>query len=188
MKVYLAGPDVFLLDARAIGERQKAICAKYGIAGHFPLDAALDIVGFAPVDAARAIFLANIAAIDSADALIANMTPFRGPGMDGGSAFEMGYASAKGLPIFAYTSDPRTYLGRARAAGLVTRVDEQGKSRDAAGLEVEDFGLIDNLMLACATSDIAKPMIWRGGAANPGLDASLAMFESAVQAAARAFR
>lgn len=187
MKVYLAGPEVFLADAAEIGARQKAICRKYGITAHFPLDAGIDLAGLNPQDAARAIFLANLDAIDAADAVIANMTPFRGPGIDGGTAFEMGYAHAKEIPIYAYTNDPRTYLGRARALGLVARVDA-GKSRDVSGLEIEDFGLIDNLMVGCAASGIAKPIFWRAAQAAEAIDTGLTMFEAAVQEAARAFR
>lgn len=188
MKVYLAGPDVFLPDADEIGERQKAICRKYGIAGHFPLDAGLDLSGLMPQQAARAIFLANIEAIDAADAVIANMTPIRGPGMDGGTAFEMGYAHAKEIPIFAYTNDPRTYLGRARALGLVAQVENGGKSRDSFGLEIEDLGLIDNLMMACAATTISKPIFWRAMQGAQAPDPGLSMFEAAVQEAANAFR
>jgi nucleoside 2-deoxyribosyltransferase len=188
MKVYLAGPEVFLPNAVEIGERQKALCRKYGIAGHFPLDAAINLSELAPQDAARKIFRANVEAIAAADAMIANMAPFRGPGMDGGTAFEMGYAHARGVPIHAYTNDPRTYLGRARALGLVARVDELGRSRDRGDLEIEDFGLVDNLMMACAASGLAKPMVWRAQQSGPGFDAGLAMFESAVQELARAFR
>jgi nucleoside 2-deoxyribosyltransferase len=185
MKVYLAGPEIFLPEAAEIGARQKAICRKYGIAAHFPLDSSVDIAGLAPQDAARAIFLANLEAIDAADAVIANMMPFRGPGMDGGTAFEMGYAHAKAIPIYAYTNDPRTYLGRSRALGLVARVDSGGKSRDVHGLEIEDFGLVDNLMMGCAVGGPAKPIFWHGA---QGLDTGLTMFEAAVQAAAHAFR
>ena len=187
MKVYLAGPEVLLPNAVQIGERQKAICRKYGIAGHFPLDAVLDLSDLPPLEAARAIFRANVAAIDAADAVIANMAPFRGPGMDAGTAFEMGYAHAKGIPVFAYTSDPRTYLGRVRALGLVARMDAEGRSRDRGDLEIEDFGLVDNLMMACVAQNLAKPMIWRASQNPQGLETNLAMFETAVQDAARAF-
>jgi nucleoside 2-deoxyribosyltransferase len=187
MKVYLAGPEVFLPDAVEIGARQKAICQKYGIAAHFPLDMGLDLSALTPQEAARVIFEANVAAIDAADAIIANMTPFRGPGMDGGTAFEMGYAHAKQIPIYAYTNDPRTYLGRARALGLVARV-EAAKSRDALGLEIEDFGLLDNLMMGCAAASISKPIFWRANQAVEAPGGGLAMFEAAVQEAARAFR
>ena len=35
-RVYLAGPEVFLANARAIGARKQAICARYGLCGIFP--------------------------------------------------------------------------------------------------------------------------------------------------------
>ena len=38
LNVYLAGPEVFLVNAREIGERKKELCEKYGFQGHFPLD------------------------------------------------------------------------------------------------------------------------------------------------------
>ena len=189
MRIYLAGPEVFLAGAHEIGERKKQICRKYGVDGHYPLDAAVDLAGLVPAEAARLIFQANITAIDDSDALIANMAPFRGPGLDGGTAFEMGYAAALGIPIYAYTNDPRTYLGRSRALGLVARVDEYGRSRDTLDMEIEDFGLIDNLMPVCSARELSKPMFWRGGTAvAEGLDTGLAMFEAAVQRAVHAFK
>jgi nucleoside 2-deoxyribosyltransferase len=33
MKIYLAGPDVFLPDAIEIGRRKAAICACHGVSG-----------------------------------------------------------------------------------------------------------------------------------------------------------
>jgi len=190
VRVYLAGPEVFLPDAVAIGERKKEICQKYGLTGHYPLDAAIDLAGLAPQDAARLIFQTNIKAIDESDALIANMAPLRGPGMDGGTAFEMGYAAALGIPIFAYTNDPRSYLGRSRSLGLVAGIDEGGRSRDAQGLEIEDFGLVDNLMPVCSARELAKPIFWRASteAGLLDLDTSLALFETAVQKAAYSFK
>jgi nucleoside 2-deoxyribosyltransferase len=188
MRVYLAGPEVFLPDAVQVGERKKEICRKYGLTAHFPLDAGIDLEGLPPQEGARLLFRANIAAIDDSDAMIANMAPFRGPGLDGGTAFEMGYAAAIGIPIYAYTNDPRTYLGRARSLGLVARVDEDGRSRDEGDMEIEDFGLVDNLMLACAAHELVKPMIWRGGTGGSlDLDTGFAMFEAAVQKLARTF-
>ncbi|MCT0975824.1 nucleoside 2-deoxyribosyltransferase, partial [Pseudomonas aeruginosa] len=40
-KLYLAGPDVFRADAVAHGEALKALCARYGFEGLYPLDNAL---------------------------------------------------------------------------------------------------------------------------------------------------
>ena len=53
MKVYLAGPDVFLPDAVEIGRQKVAICAVHGLVGLYPLDNAIDLT--AP-DASRRIF------------------------------------------------------------------------------------------------------------------------------------
>ena len=39
--------------------------------------------------------------------VIANMEPFRGPSMDVGTAFEMGYATRADIPIFGYSSKVR---------------------------------------------------------------------------------
>ena len=38
-RLYLAGPDVFAPDARALGDRRRALCAKWGFEGLFPLAA-----------------------------------------------------------------------------------------------------------------------------------------------------
>ena len=43
MKIYLAGPDVFLPDAVEIGRRKSAICARHGLSGLYPLDNAIDL-------------------------------------------------------------------------------------------------------------------------------------------------
>ena len=43
MKIYLAGPDVFLPDAVEIGRQKAAICAAHGLTGVYPLDNAIDL-------------------------------------------------------------------------------------------------------------------------------------------------
>ena len=83
MKVYLAGPDVFLPDAIEIGRRKQAICARFGLTGLYPLD---NVVALDSSDASLQIFRANQAMMLEADAIIANLTPFRGPSADAGSA------------------------------------------------------------------------------------------------------
>src|SRR6516164_9623531 len=78
MKIYLAGPDVFLPDRIEIGRRKTAICARYGLTGLYPLDHPVDL----PADTiSLSIFRGNEAMMDAADAIIANLTPFRGPGL-----------------------------------------------------------------------------------------------------------
>ena len=37
-RVYLAGPEVFLSNAREVGARKRAICERHGLVGVFPGD------------------------------------------------------------------------------------------------------------------------------------------------------
>jgi nucleoside 2-deoxyribosyltransferase len=71
MIIYLAGPDVFLPDAVEIGRRKAEICALHGLTGLYPLDNAVN-PGVA--DASLTIFKSNEAMMESADAIIANLT------------------------------------------------------------------------------------------------------------------
>jgi nucleoside 2-deoxyribosyltransferase len=80
--------------------------------------------------------------------MIANMTPFRGTGADPGTAYEMGFGCALGLTVFAYTNLDRTFLQRVVAdPSLCASQDTSNRWRDAANMTIENFGLMDNLML-----------------------------------------
>jgi len=142
MKVYLAGPDVFLPDAVEIGRRKVALCKRHGLAGLYPLDNAIDATA---ADASLQIFRGNEAMMIAADIVIANLTPFRGPGADAGTVYELGYMAGRGKLCLGYSNDPSAYADRVRQfTGVVAR---DGRLIDAAGLTVEDFGLGDNLMM-----------------------------------------
>lgn len=137
--MYLAGPEVFLPDAVDVGEAKRARCAEAGLIGVFPLDAEdglADLAHLTGPERAGHVFSAALRLLDSCDAVIANLTPFRGVSADVGTAWEVGYAFARGKPLFAYTSGPASY--RDRVAAGPHRGD---------GLAVEDFDLADNLML-----------------------------------------
>lgn len=138
VSIYLAGPDVFRQDAIEIGKAKKALCEQYGFIGHFPLDNSLDLAGLTTYQQGLAIYQANIELMQKSDCIIANMTPFRGPGMDQGTAFEIGYMTSLNKPVFAYTLETRNYADRIQK-------DENGF--DPAGLQVESFSMADNLML-----------------------------------------
>ena len=140
-KIYLAGPAVFKSDSEEIANQLKALCLNSGMLGLYPLDAELSDQEQGPAFLARAIREANISLIRQSDAVLADMTPFRGPGMDGGTAYEMGYAAALGLPVFAWSDAVGEYRARVEALHM------------ADGMKVEDFGLADNLMMACGTVD-----------------------------------
>src|SRR5690242_20532828 len=142
MKIYLAGPDVFLPDAIEIGRRKRELCERHGFAGLFPLD---NVVDLAARDASTQIFRANHAMMDAADAIIANLTPFRGPSADPGTVYELGYMAGRGKLCFAYSNDPALYTERVARSFAVTK-SEGGHLIDGDGLTVENFGLPDNLM------------------------------------------
>lgn len=109
-RVYLAGPEVFLSDAREIGARKCAICRQHSLIGVFPTDEddAYD-PALAPTEQGLAISRAMERLIQGCDAMIVNLTPFRGPSTDVGSAYEMGFMRALGRPIFAYSNDDRPF-------------------------------------------------------------------------------
>lgn len=154
LRVYLAGPEVFFPDPFREARIKKNACAEYGFEGVFPLDAELRVDHLPPDLRADAIRRANLDLIRSCQLLIANMMPFRGPGMDGGTAFEMGYAAALGMPIFAYSEIPGSYAER-----VPCERDSDGRLIDADGLLVEDFGLRDNLMMATAPFDFGSRIV-----------------------------
>lgn len=130
-KIYLAGFDVFAPDARQRGANMKMLCAERGLIGLYPFDN--------EADDAPTIFAANCGLIDQADAVIAHLDPFRGAEPDSGTCFEVGYAFAKGKPVYGYVSDARPLR------------DKLGDTDDA-GFAVENFGLPLNLMLSCAAT------------------------------------
>ena len=142
MKIYLAGPDVFLHDAVDIGRRKVDVCARHGLTGLYPLDNAIDL---AAKDASLRIFRGNETMMIAADAIVANLTPFRGPGADPGTVYELGYMAGRGKLCLGYSNDPTRYADRVREFTEVTSRD--GRLVDARGLTVEDFGLTDNLMM-----------------------------------------
>ncbi|MGE0718354.1 MAG: nucleoside 2-deoxyribosyltransferase [Alphaproteobacteria bacterium] len=171
--VYLAGPEVFLPHAREIGAAKRRICAAYGLTGLFPID------DERPATTAAAIFAGNLALMRRADAVVANLSPFRSPGADPGTAFEAGFMSALGRPVFAYSNLPGSMLERMRASGAAVMADD-GTWRDADGRWIEDFGLADNLMLAVA-ADVLSP-------AEPCPLDDLTLFEACIRRAAALLR
>lgn len=164
--VYLAGPEVFLPNAPEAGEEKKRVIERlnasqnwpFKLVGLYPLDN--EIPDFAPNrETGLAIYRANIAMMDLADAVVANMVRFRGPGMDGGTAFEMGYMRGLGKPVFGYY-DAAPFYGESEPLSLyadkVRRFhgqDPDDASVDVDGLLIESFGMADNLMMIGALDD-----------------------------------
>jgi nucleoside 2-deoxyribosyltransferase len=154
MKIYLAGPEVFLPEAVEIGRRKAGICVRHGLSGLFPLD---NVVDRAAADASLRIFKANQRMMDEAVAIIANLTPFRGPGADAGTVYELGYMAGRGKLCLGYSNDPSAYADRVWKFTAVERQDD--RLVDSTGLTVEDFGLSDNLMMIHALDTCGNPLV-----------------------------
>src|ERR1700761_1272376 len=148
-RVYLAGPEVFLPNAREIGAQKRAICERHGLIGVFPTDdEPVPDPSTPPTEQGLAISRAMERAMRSCDAMVVNLTPFRGPSADVGSAYEMGFMRALGRPIFAYTNDDRPLFDRVvELCGGTVRERPIGVHEDSDGMAIESFTLRDNLML-----------------------------------------
>jgi nucleoside 2-deoxyribosyltransferase len=146
-RIYLAGPEVFLPNARAVGAEKCRLAAEAGLEGAFPLDAQLNLDTLPAGEQAQRISRANEDLMRSCDGLIANLTPFRGVSMDAGTAFEVGFMQALGRPLAGYTNVAAGYAERARAFRARGPAPMDGERTD---LEIEDFGLAENLMIEVA--------------------------------------
>ncbi|PRT53383.1 hypothetical protein B9G98_01003 [Wickerhamiella sorbophila] len=130
--VYIAGPDVFYPNARELAENARALAKQYGLTALIPTDN--EVKDGTKQEISKAIFRANVQMIESADAVVANISPFRGPSADAGTVWEIGYARGTGKPVVAFSDDTRDYKTRAE------------KYPD--GNMIEDFENVDNLMIA----------------------------------------
>ena len=155
IRVYLAGPDVFLPDPHQRAAAMKRICAQYGLQGVSPLD---PLPGEPGADA-FSIARRNEAHIRGCDAILANLSPFRGPGADAGTVYEVGFGRALGLPVFGFATVAAGYASRVRTAS------GEGK-HDADGLAIEDFGLFENLMISCGIVESGGFMLAEDAAAG----------------------
>ncbi|HET7156407.1 MAG TPA: nucleoside 2-deoxyribosyltransferase [Hyphomicrobiaceae bacterium] len=158
-RLYLAGPEVFLPDALAMGRAKQELCARHGFEGVFPLDASLDLSGLPKREQARRISAANEAAMRSCAGLIANLTPFRGVSMDAGTAFEVGFMRSLGRPVLGYTNVVAEYRRRVEA---YRRATVPAPDADAPDVAIEDYDLAENLMIEVAILASGGEVIRRG--------------------------
>src|ERR1044071_2798926 len=138
MKLYLAGPDVFLPDAAEVGKGKQELCTRHGFVGLFPLDNEIREPREAPLS--RMIFEGNVAMLDEADIVLANLTPYRGVSADVGTVFEIGYGYARGKKVFGYSNSRTSYIDRivAFVGGSLER-GADGRCYAADHLAVENF-------------------------------------------------
>ena len=153
-EIYLAGPEVFLPDPWARAAELKAVCTARGAVGWFPMDNQADVTHPDPGEMAARISRADEQLVRRCDAIVANMTPFRGPSMDVGTVFEMGLGKGLGKLVVGWTEDQRRWQDKIALLGPL--VETLTGLRDADGNLVRDFGLIDNLMMVKGADFVAK--------------------------------
>lgn len=182
-KIYLAGPEVFLPNAREILARKAELARAAGFEPLSPGDLEIPVA-----DTKKGLGYA-ISAVDErmmleADAIIANLTPFRGIAADTGTTFKLGFMCALGKAVFAYTNVAANHYRRvvAHYHGEVSKGDD-GHLRGPDGLSVEDFDMIDNLMLHGGVERRGGTVIV-GHAAPDALYTDLTAFKTCLAVAA----
>ena len=151
-KIYIAGPDVFEANSIEIGKELVFLCEKYGYEGLYPLDNVVDF-SQSKHKIAQDIFDANVAMIQKADIVIANLNPFRGKEADSGTVWECGYAYGLGKEVYGYMQDTKEYIDNF--------TDDEKFARDGYFVDdkerlIEDFAHPLNLMIACSVKEIVK--------------------------------
>jgi nucleoside 2-deoxyribosyltransferase len=148
-RVFLAGPDRFAPGAPHLLARQREACAAAGLVAVQP--PALESGSEPPGELqARMLYAETISQVRGADAVIANLSPWRGAGCDPATAYLTGFAAALGKPVFAYLNvadqDEADHRDRVDAV-LGAVLDDEGVWRDPEGAEIEDFGLPEGALL-----------------------------------------
>ena len=148
-KIYLAGPDIFLPNAVEIARIKNQLTTAAGFLPLNPMDNNLGKPPELRADRERfadLIFQADFEMIYECDAIIANLTPFRGVSADVGTAAAVGMGIMGGKKVFGYTNDFRDYAIRVlhESEGPIR---DDGEWLDARGWLIERFGLTDNIMI-----------------------------------------
>jgi len=147
--LYLTGPGLPLAHGEANAREARVLCEAAGFQVVIPEPETL--VESEPSEAmAREIYAHRVAIMRRADAAVVDLTPFRGPHCDPSAAFEAGFFSGLGKPVFAYMNVPTEEEAELRArveAYVGAEVDQDGIWRDDQGVPIEDYGLPETLIL-----------------------------------------
>ena len=185
--VYLAGPEVFLANAREILDKKIALTRQAGLVPISPGDLEIPKTD-SKWELGLAISHIDEQLMNSADAIIANLTPFRGLAADTGTCFELGYMCAQGKAAFAYTNVKADHGERTRDHfNGVWSTDSNGLPRGPDGMLIEDLGFIDNLMLHGGVVSRGGTVVV-GDAAADALFTDLTAFKAVLAVAAAQLR
>ena len=134
--VYLADFEMFLPSCPQTVEYWKKTCDKYGLIGLFPGDGDPVEPG---EDLWKRIFEHDVSYMRKSDMCIAQLDDWRGHEADSGTAFELGYFVAKGMPAYGF------YTGKSPLKDRDIEKDENDSDYDKDGIGFEPGPL--NLML-----------------------------------------
>ena len=147
-KLYLAGPEIFLPNAKEHAAHQRALCEKHGFIGLHPMDNNVGLAGSA-FRIAKDIYRGDVGQVRECDIVVANCNMFRGALVDDGTAYELGYGNALGKPSYGYIGKKIGYVNRI-TQNYPWRDVEKGVRADKDGyLLCDDFGTEINLMMQC---------------------------------------
>lgn len=145
--VYLAGPERYDEDAKAVYARMKGLCKKHGLYALTPLDWTEDVSEVQEnclYTAAAVQFSHWQQCVRDCDVVIADLNDYRGYESSNDVAFECGMGFQLGKKLFGYLSDGRP------AKEKVPNLGADQEYRDMIGANVEDFNYPVNLMFACS--------------------------------------
>jgi nucleoside 2-deoxyribosyltransferase len=147
--IYLAVPVVPPQQSQVLAEEARALCEAAGFtAVGLETDPLIETSQSEAM--AREIYAKRLAKMRQADAAIVNLSPFRGPHCDPAIAFEAGFFSGMGKPVFAYMnllSEEEAELKARVEAYVGAERDAEGVWRDDLGAPIEDYGLPESLIL-----------------------------------------
>lgn len=151
--LYIGGPDVAFPGSVEILNHKRSATEQAGFVPVIPSDSVL--VETTPSEAmAREIYMDRVSRMRLADAAIVNLTPWRGPNCEASAAYEVGFLAALGKPVFAYMNVASEADAEMRARieeHMGGQTDRSGRALDGYGVEIEDFGLPESLMVWAET-------------------------------------
>ncbi len=153
VKLYLAGPEVFLYNAVEHAEVQRELCRQYGFIGLHPMDNNIEGMDSTYTTATK-IYCGDVRQVRECDIVVANCNSFRGLLIDDGTSYELGFCNGLGKPSYGYIRDSRSYNQRAIDTGVAAHDPGEGTFVDNQGyLLVDDFTTLINLMMQCGMTE-----------------------------------
>ena len=142
-RVYLSDVIRYEEDAKEVYGRLKELCASYGLEAVTPCDWAEgfpETKGFNPYVRAAALTENYCRLVRSCDAVIADLSDYRGYECSNDVGFECGMGFEMGKKLFAYMKDARPCIEK------IPHLGEAAEFRDMTGSNVENFNYPANLM------------------------------------------